>query len=356
MEIGEAVNNVAKRVLEQVPYVQSEEATKLAMINPFIREVLDYDTTDLTQVQPEFTADIGIKQGEKVDYALMHDGEPMILIEAKVTGTPLDKTEPSHLFRYFAALDTARFGIYTDGLRYLFYTDIDKPNLMDTKPFLVLDLNEVKPEVVEQVGRFVRTEFDAEAIRDSADGLKYVEALQKVIDREFHNPSDEFVRFLMSDVYEGPKTQRAVETFREYTENALKSFVEVNLRARLTAAFGGDVGKPKATASEAEKENGVTSTEVKAFLIIKALLHDVIEVGRLHLVDRESYSSILIDGSSRKLVCHLRLRDRPFAIDLLSMVDGKRLRRRARLQSVDDIYVHEPTLEARARHVLNTFG
>ena len=355
MDIVDAVNSVAKRVLEQVPYIQSEEATKLAMINPFIRDVLDYDTTDLTQVQPEYTADVGIKQGEKVDYALIHEGEPLILIEAKVTGTPLDKTEPSQLFRYFATLATARFGIYTDGVKYLFFTDIDNPNVMDHQPFLVLDLSDVKPEAVEQVARFVRSEFDPDAIRDSADALKYVEALQNVIDREFHNPSDEFVRFLMTDVYEGPKTQRAVETFRGYTEQALKSFVEVNLRARLTAAFGGDVGKPKSKVEE-EGDAGVTDDELRAFLVIKALLHDVIDVGRLHLVDRDDHCSVLVDGSSRKPICHLRMRKRPFAIDLMSIVDGKRQRRRARLQSIDDIYVHEPTLEARTGHVLNSYG
>ena len=88
-----------------------------------------------------------------------------------MTGTPLDKAEPSQLFRYFAALESARFGIFTDGVRYLFFTDIDKSNVMDSRPFLTLDLTEIKSaatEAVEEVKRFVRTEFDPNAVRECA--------------------------------------------------------------------------------------------------------------------------------------------------------------------------------------------
>lgn len=356
MDINSTINDIAERILKQVPFVQSEEATKLAMINPFLREVLGYDTADLTQVQPEFTADVGIKQGEKVDYALIHEGEPVILIEAKVTGTPLDKSDPSQLFRYFAALDTARFGIFTDGVKYLFFTDIDKSNVMDTRPFLTLDLSDIKQEAVDEVARFVRTEFDPSEIRENADALKYVQGLRERIAQEFRDPSDDFVRLLMSSVYDGLKTQVAVDAFRIHTQKALKSFVEVNLRERLAAAFGKQAGETDIP-EPSDADSGPTGEEVKAFFIIKALLHDVIDVDRLHLVERTDHTAVLVDGSVRKLVCKLALRNRPHHLELIGFdEDGNRFRTRPRLRSIDDIYVHEPVLEAKVRQILNSFG
>ena len=356
MDISGNIHEVAERVIKQIPHVQSEEATKLALINPFLRDVLRYDTTDLTQVLPEFTADFGIKQGEKVDYALLHDGAPVVLIEVKVTGTPLDKAEPSQLFRYFAALESARFGIFTDGVRYLFFTDIDKSNVMDSRPFLTLDLTEIKTEAVEEVKRFVRTEFDPNAVREFADGLKYVQGLQERISLEFQNPSDDFVKVLMSSVYDGVKTQNAVDTFKDYTQRALKSFVETNLRERLTAAFGKQAGEAEITVPE-NTDDEVSGEEVRAFFIVKALLHDVIDVARLHLVKSGDHCAVLVDGSARKLVCKLYLRDHPYSIELIGYdEDGKRRVTRPRLRSIDDIYAHEPVLESKAHQIIRTFG
>ena len=356
MDIASTIHDIAERILKQVPHVQSEEATKLAMVNPFLREVLGYDTSDLTQVQPEFVADVGIKQGEKVDYALIHDGEPVILIEAKVTGTPLDKAEPSQLFRYYAALDSARFGIFTDGVKYLFFTDIDKANVMDTRPFLTLDLSDIKQEAVEEVARFVRTQFNPSEIREKADALKYVQGLREKIAQEFRDPSDDFVRLLMSSVYDGLKTQHAVDAFRIHTQKALKSFVEVNLRERLAAAFGKEAGETEIPEPE-KPEVEITNEEVKAFFIIKALLHDVIDVDRLHLVERKDHCVVLVDGSVRKLVCKLWLRDRPHHIELVGYdEEGNRFRTFPRLQSIDDIYVHEPVLESKEHQILKSFG
>lgn len=54
------------------------EATKTALVLPFLNSVLGYDVLDPTEVVPEFTADTGIEKGEKVDYALMKDGEVQI--------------------------------------------------------------------------------------------------------------------------------------------------------------------------------------------------------------------------------------------------------------------------------------
>ena len=45
-------------------------------------------------------ADVGIKKGEKVDYAILENGQPIILVECKSCSEQLDK-HSSQLFRYF---------------------------------------------------------------------------------------------------------------------------------------------------------------------------------------------------------------------------------------------------------------
>ena len=111
--------------------IQTEEATKTSLIMPFF-SLLGYDVFDPNEFVPEFTADVGIKKGEKVDYAIVNEGQPVILIEAKWVGEKLDRHD-SQLFRYFGTT-CAKFAILTNGVIYRFYTDLDEQNKMDEKP------------------------------------------------------------------------------------------------------------------------------------------------------------------------------------------------------------------------------
>jgi hypothetical protein len=67
-------------VPDKLDHLQTEEATKNALIMPFI-QALGYDVFNPAEVVPEFTADVGTKKGEKVDYAVMRGGKPIILFE-----------------------------------------------------------------------------------------------------------------------------------------------------------------------------------------------------------------------------------------------------------------------------------
>ena len=57
---------------------------------PFINTVLGYDVFDPREVTPEFVCDVGTKKGEKIDYAILKDGDVQILIECKKIGEPLN--------------------------------------------------------------------------------------------------------------------------------------------------------------------------------------------------------------------------------------------------------------------------
>ncbi len=128
MDFIDQLKQFSSRVETLRASLQTEEATKTAIIMPFFA-MLGYDVFNPQEFVPEFTADVGTKKGEKVDYAIVDNGNPIILIEAKWIGENLNKHD-SQLFRYFATT-TAKIGILTNGLIYKFYTDLETPNKMD---------------------------------------------------------------------------------------------------------------------------------------------------------------------------------------------------------------------------------
>ena len=82
MDFKGHIKQLSERVAKLKENIGTEEATKTAFIMPFI-QALGYDVFDPTEVVPEFTCDLGIKKGEKIDYAIYKDGQPIILIECK---------------------------------------------------------------------------------------------------------------------------------------------------------------------------------------------------------------------------------------------------------------------------------
>jgi hypothetical protein len=83
MEIAGKIQEIAGKVRAQKPGIETEEGTKNAFVMPFIGTVLGYDVFNPSEVIPEFTADVGIKKGEKIDYALVCNGEVQVLVEVK---------------------------------------------------------------------------------------------------------------------------------------------------------------------------------------------------------------------------------------------------------------------------------
>ena len=75
-----------------VDHRDTEEATKSALVLPFI-QMLGYEIFDPTEVVPEYTADVGTKKGENVDYALMQNGKPAVLVECKKYVSPIILTK-----------------------------------------------------------------------------------------------------------------------------------------------------------------------------------------------------------------------------------------------------------------------
>lgn len=234
MDFIDQIKQFSNRIKGLKDSIQTEEATKTSIIMPFF-SMLGYDVFDPQEFVPEYTADVGIKKGEKVDYAILKDGKPCILIESKSISENLDKHN-SQLFRYFGTTE-AKFAILTNGIRYKFYTDLEQPNKMDAKPFLDVNILDIKENQVTELKKFSKSSFDVEKIFDTASNLKYSTQFKTVFANELQNPSDSFVSLFVSAVYDGKKTQSVIEKFRPILKASLNQYITENMNEKIKSAL-----------------------------------------------------------------------------------------------------------------------
>ena len=151
----------------------NEYRTRVSLIDPLLC-ALGWDTADPTLVTVEYAPDIGFKSDEQVDYALFQDGQPIILIEAKRANKNLDNRKHfRQLFDYFAMMPSAKIGILTNGIQYRCYSDLKNENVMDSKPFLNVDITSLSPRDEEILECFSKGKLDLEnAIRLSEEEEK----------------------------------------------------------------------------------------------------------------------------------------------------------------------------------------
>ena len=206
MDFSEKIHALGIKVQKSVDLIQTEEATKQAFLIPFIM-ALDYDVYDPTEVVPEFTADVGTKKGEKVDYAIMRDGQPIMLIEAKWCGINLEKEHASQLYRYFSVTES-RIAILTNGVKFRFYADLEKPNQMDSRPFLEFDLLDIQEPLIPELKKLTKSHFDLNKLVSAAAELKYTTEIKQILANQLVKPSDDFVKFFASRVYSEDRLER----------------------------------------------------------------------------------------------------------------------------------------------------
>jgi hypothetical protein len=322
MEFLESLNALAAKIRQQGASIATEEATKNAFVMPFIRNVLGYDVFDPQEVVPEYVCDIGTKKGEKIDYAILKDGQIQMLVECKKIGEPLNVNHASQLFRYFH-VTTARISILTNGQIYKFFTDLDAPNKMDEKPFLELDLLDIDEHAVPELNKLTKSTFDVESIISAAGELKYIGQIKREIAAQFTSPGDEFLRFFIARVYDGTITARVREQFQPLLEKAIRQYTADLVNDRLKSAITGvSVSMPivvnapspvVATApvehmpTDCEDEERVVTTEeeMEGYFIVKSIIRPVVDSTRIGHRDTQSYFGILLDDNNRKPVCRL---------------------------------------------------
>jgi hypothetical protein len=208
---NEKLRALAKRIPGLVPHLKTEEATKTALVLPFIA-AMGYDVFDPTEVVPEFVADVGIKKGEKVDYVIKRSSEIVMLVECKTVGAQLAIEHASQLYRYFS-VTKARIAVLTNGIVYQFFSDLDEPNKLDSRPFLILDMSNLRDDTVAEAAKMTKEAFSLDEMLSSANALKYQREIRGVPEAQIENPDEDFVKLVYARVAVGRFSQAAREQF-----------------------------------------------------------------------------------------------------------------------------------------------
>ncbi len=342
MDFKDQIKQLGDRVAKLKEQILTEEATKNAFIMPFL-QILGYDVFNPLEVVPEYISDIGIKKGEKIDYAIIKDGNPTLLIECKHWSQNLDLHD-GQLLRYFH-VSKARFGILTNGVIYRFYSDLVESNKMDEKPFLEINITDLKDNQIEEIKKFHKSYFDADSIVNSASELKYSSELKQLFQQEINNPSPEFVKYFTKQVYSGVVTAKILDQFTNLTKRSIQQYISDTITERLKTALNNedkaskekDIIQVEEIKKENDNDNKIVTTEeeIEGYMIVKSILRKKIDIKRVTYKDAQTYFAILLDGNNRKTICRLYLnRSKKY----ISTFNEQKEETKTELNSLDDIY------------------
>ena len=345
MEFTDQLSALSTRAGKQKDLIQTEEATKNALVMPFIK-ALGYDIFDPTEVIPEFVADVGSKKGEKVDYAVMVDGQLSMLFECKCCGADLNNCHASQLRRYFH-VTSARIAVLTNGITYRFFSDLEEKNKMDAKPFMEVNILDIDEQLIPELRKLTKNSFELDQMLSTANDLKYTREIKTFLENEFSSPSPDFLRFILSNVYSGLKTQQVIEQFTPIAKRAIQLLINSIIDERLKSALSRE--EPQAQGPTEEDETtgkiGIVTTqdELDGFYIVRAILHEVVDVSRVTHRDTKSYFGILLDDNNRKPICRLHFNT---SQKYISLFDQQRAETKHPIQNLNEIYQFSAQLKA----------
>jgi hypothetical protein len=346
MDLIDHLQGLATRAEQTGDSLTNEEATKMALIAPFI-QALGYDIFNPTEVKPEFSADLpGIKQGERVDYAVLENGQPKILVEAKPYQTDLKSAEKGQLSRYFQATH-ARIGILSNGRQFLFFSDLDRQNLMDEKPFAEIDLNDLKAAPLEQIKQLSKSMFDLETLLSTAERLKYLRGVKEELKAELSDPSDWLVREMARRIHTAERVSgQLVEKFKPVVIDAIEAVINDRINDRLSSAMKAEKAADPSPPEEAgpASSDGIefTDEEREGLYVIRAICASEINPSRLSEKDTKTYCNVLLDGNSWKSILRMHFNGGTKRLEIFDEAEPKFVV----LETVADIYQHSERVRA----------
>ena len=337
MDLKDILKQLGERVIKTKELVQTEEATKHSFVMPFI-QALGYDVFNPTEVVPEFVADIGIKIGEKVDYAILKDGLPIVLIECKHWSANLDPHN-SQLFRYFHTTK-AKFGLLTNGIEYRFYTDLVEPNKMDEKPFFTFIINDIRDQQIEELKKFHKAYYDFNTIVNAATELKYLGEIKSVLHQEFNNPTPDLVKLIAKQFYQGVITQKLLDQFSQLTKKSISQYLNDQITERLKTALKSEEAEQTIIdtpiiISEPDNKIETTPEEIESYQIVKSILRQHCPVSKITYRDAQTYFAILFEDNNRKPICRMYFNGTKKHVALF---DENKKEVKKEIQNLDDIF------------------
>ena len=213
---------------------------------------------------------------------------------------------------------------------------------------------DIQEPLVNELKRFTKPAFDLNETLTAASDLKYTKEIKQTMIEQLETPSEDLVRFFLSFVYNGVKTQTVVQQFTGIVKRALNQFLNEQINQRLQSAISkGEVAEESVEVEELEEsiEEEVepriitTEEELEGFYTVKAIVREVVAADRIVHRDTQSYMSVLLDNSRRKIICRLHFNA---ARKYLGLVREAGKHERVEIASIDDIYNYADELKATA--------
>lgn len=354
MDFKDAITQLSEKIAKQKDNITTEEATKTSFIMPMMA-ALGYDVFNPFEVVPEMDCDL-TKRGDKIDYAIMKDDAPILLIECKHCKQNLDP-HSTQLSKYYAA-SNARFGVLTNGIEYRFFADLEKQNIMDEKPFLVVNMLDISDADIEQLKKFHKSYYNEQEILSTAQELQITIQVKELLNRNFQNPGDEFVRYFVKCINDWKSNAKLIEQYRPIVKKSIAAVINDIIADRLNVAIKNENKedmKPKPEHTEVEKlSDGVvfqdkgkgivtTQEEIDAYNIVRSILRQHIDVRRIQYNDYKSYFTVNLDGSTWWWICRLYLgkRKKQFCIPKDNYTSNEWIE----IESIDDIFKYADRLK-----------
>jgi len=353
MEFSESIAVLADRAQKIKGNLNTEEATKMALVAPFI-QTLGYDIFNPLEVVPEFVADIAGQKGEKVDYAIMQDGRPIMIVESKCCGASLDDVKREQLHRYFLTLDSC-IGILTDGIRYLFFSTADDGKNMDAAPFMEFSLDNVDPVLLPELRKLCKGKFDLKNTLDTVAELKFKRQVKLTLTQNLENPDMDFVDYFLAKAgIKGLYRKTKEERYTPYTQKALKEFIAEQVDSRLKTALAATSKKDESApqsqvAAPVASEPKFTDNEYQAFYLVKVALMESISPERIFLrsLSGKGNSTIILDDSIRNPILRLNF-NKPEKLSISIIGEDKKYNW-ITIEKIDDILHHIDAIRGMAQ-------
>lgn len=305
----ERIASHAEHVKKVAHVCTTEETTKQALILPLL-DILGFSAFDPNKVRAEYQADFpGAKSGERVDYALFCNGVPVMFIEAKSYTENLSNHCPQ-LSRYFNATPEVAICAITNGREWRFFTDLTNKNIMDSEPFLTVDVTILNENDVAQLYQFRHDKFQPDALRSLAEESIYLTAFTESITESLKEVDLDFVRYVAGRAnIQRQFTQRYLESIRHIVKQAVQNTVSSMVVSGLSApkvqeetapVETGEQEDPTAPIIDPENNKIVTTyAERRLFDLVKSILPDDASI---EAKDTESYFGVLVDGKSNRWI------------------------------------------------------
>ena len=338
----------------------SEAQVDLALIRPFI-EALGYNLSDPFEVEPQYSTAFGDTRKYKVDFAIVLDGEPAILIEVKKQAHALDD-RPDQLAFYVNSTE-ARFGIYTNGVVYKFFSDLDEEKKMDIRPFMEINLVDMDDMSAKALGRFTKDSFKVDRAVEAAGTLKYTRGMRQVLAQNYENPDEAFVQWLGKQVYDGLFSRKVKDQFRVMVRNAFRGFVNERANMALQSAIKKDVDGSDAVEEESEEDapaeendKGIITTaeEIEGWMIVKSIigttLRDSLSPSRVDYKDYKGHFAVRLDGKATQEICRFYFNNSSKKQVRVFESEGEQVTHS--IKTLDDLYQFADQIRGRAQAML----